>query len=166
MNGSVRNEYDHDTFGTRAHVKTANSGSNQHFGYTGEMFDAESGLLYLRARYYDPAIGRFISADPYLGRMAQPVTQNRYIYVHNNPLLFVDPSGLCSVLDTHTRWIDCMRKSMNVSLALGAVALSTGGLSTVITSPVLAYATFTATGLSIAESVAKDQPLEKTRIST
>ncbi len=55
---------------------------------------------------------------------------------------------------------------MNVSLALGAVALSTGGLSTVITSPVLAYATFTATGLSIAESVAKDQPLEKTRIST
>ncbi len=46
MNGSVRNEYDHDTFGTRAHVKTANSGSNQHFGYTGEMFDAESGLLY------------------------------------------------------------------------------------------------------------------------
>jgi len=59
------------------------------------MQDAESGLLYLRARYYDPAIGRFISADPYLGRMAEPVTQNRYIYVHNNPLLYSDPSGNC-----------------------------------------------------------------------
>ena len=74
-------------------MKTAGTGSNQNFGYTGEMLDAESGLLYLRARYYDPSIGRFISADPYLGRMAEPVTQNRYIYVHNNPLLFVDPSG-------------------------------------------------------------------------
>jgi len=97
MNGSVRNEYDYDTFGTRSHVKTAGTGSNQNFGYTGEMFDAESGLLYLRARYYDPSIGRFISADPYLGRMAEPVTQNRYIYVHNNPLLFVDPSGFGAV---------------------------------------------------------------------
>ena len=95
MNGSVRNEYDYDTFGTRTNVKTANTGSNQHFGYTGEMQDPESGLLYLRARYYDPAIGRFISADPYLGRMAEPVTQNRYIYVHNNPLLYSDPSGNC-----------------------------------------------------------------------
>ena len=94
MNGSVRNEYDYDTFGTRTNVKTANTGSNQHFGYTGEMIDAESGLLYLRARYYDPAIGRFISADPYLGRLAEPVTQNRYIYVHNNPLLYADPSGM------------------------------------------------------------------------
>jgi len=97
MNGSIRNEYDYDTFGTRSHVRTASTGSNQHFGYTGEMIDEESGLLYLRARYYDPSIGRFISADPYLGRMAEPVTQNRYIYVHNNPLLFVDPEGLASL---------------------------------------------------------------------
>ena len=95
MNGSIRNEYDYDTFGTRSNVRTASTGSNQHFGYTGEMFDEESGLLYLRARYYDPSIGRFISADPYLGRMAEPVTQNRYIYVHNNPLLYADPSGMC-----------------------------------------------------------------------
>jgi len=61
------------------------------------MLDAESGLLYLRARYYDPSIGRFISADPYLGRMAEPVTQNRYIYVQNNPLLYIDPNGLDTI---------------------------------------------------------------------
>ena len=114
MNGSVRNEYDYDTFGTRTNIKTANIGSNQHYGYTGEAQDAESGLLYLRARYYDPSIGRFISADPYLGRMAEPVTQNRYIYVHNNPLLFVDPSGLCSVLDTATPWVDCINDSLGI----------------------------------------------------
>lgn len=39
-------------------------------------------------------MGRFISVDSYLGRLEEPATQNRYVYVQNNPLLFVDPSGL------------------------------------------------------------------------
>jgi len=127
MNGSVRNEYDYGTFGTRSHVKTAGTGSNQNFGYTGEMLDAESGLLYLRARYYDPSIGRFISADPYLGRMAEPVTQNRYIYVHNNPLLFVDPSG-------NFAFLGCVMGAVsayNASSELGGGVLQNAGASLV-----------------------------------
>ena len=92
MSGVVKNEYGYDAFGARTNL-SATSG-HQHYGYTGEEFDTETGLLYLRARYYDPSLGRFISADPYLGRVAMPVTQNRFIYVHNNPLGFVDPSGL------------------------------------------------------------------------
>jgi len=95
-------------------VKTAGTGSNQNFGYTGEILDAESGLLYLRARYYDPSIGRFISADPYLGRMAEPVTQNRYIYVHNNPLLYSDPTGMCRYDNKHEAWSECMAKALNL----------------------------------------------------
>ncbi len=94
----VINQYDYDAFGSRSTVAGNNS---TNFGYSGEQYDEETGLLYLRARYYDPELGRFITVDPYLGRMDEPVTQNRYIYVHNNPLLFVDPSGLekaCSQL--------------------------------------------------------------------
>ena len=88
--GAVQNEYGYDAFGNRTLV----SGSvATRFGYTGEESDAESGLLYLRARYYDPVIGRFISVDPYLGRLAEPATQNRYVYVRNNPMIYVDPSG-------------------------------------------------------------------------
>ncbi len=94
MSGKVQSAFDFGTFGVRTQTQTSAQNSNSSFGYTGEMFDDATGLLYLRARYYDPGLGRFISPDPFLGRLEQPVTQNRYIYVHNNPLLFTDPSGL------------------------------------------------------------------------
>lgn len=91
-NGVVKNEYGYDAFGNQSQITTTQG--LQHYGYTGEEYGIDSGLVYLRARYYDPGLGRFISADPYWGRLEEPVTQNRYIYVHNNPLMFVDPSGL------------------------------------------------------------------------
>ena len=47
----------------------------------------------MRARYYDPAAGRFISEDTNKGQIDNPLTLNRYNYVHNNPLRFIDPSG-------------------------------------------------------------------------
>jgi RHS repeat-associated protein len=65
--------------------------------YTGEQKD-ESGLVYLRARYYDPEIGRFISADPFLGVLRLPDTQNAYPYSINNPLTQTDHSGM--IVDT------------------------------------------------------------------
>ena len=58
------------------------------FGYAGEYHDAESGYIYLRNRYYDPDIGRFITEDP-----AKDGT-NWYVYCGNNPVMFYDPWGL------------------------------------------------------------------------
>ena len=67
--------------------------------FTGEQFDAKArlsqGLYYLRARYYDPSIGRFLSRDDIPGTAINPQTQNRYPYVLNNPANLLDPSGLC-----------------------------------------------------------------------
>ena len=64
----------------------AQSGSTTNpFQFAGEQRDAESGYSYLRARYYDPATGRFISRDPLGGG---------YAYAGNNPVNFTDPSGL------------------------------------------------------------------------
>ncbi|WP_421617416.1 RHS repeat-associated core domain-containing protein [Brevibacillus sp. TJ4] len=60
---------------------------------SGEMYDEKAGLYYLRARYYDPSIGRFISEDTYKGQVDNPLNLNRYTYVHNNPLRYVDPTG-------------------------------------------------------------------------
>ncbi|MBI3773082.1 MAG: RHS repeat-associated core domain-containing protein [Gammaproteobacteria bacterium] len=91
---AVINEYRYDAFGSRTLVS---GNTTTRHGYTGEEYDANTGLLYLRARYYDPQLGRFISVDPFLGRMAEPATQNRYVYVMNNPLSFVDPRGLASI---------------------------------------------------------------------
>ena len=95
--GNIKHEYSYDAFGNRSNVSATGS-SHQHYGYTGEEYDEETGLLYLRARYYDPMLGRFISADPYWGRLEEPVTQNRFIYVHNNPFLYTDPTGLVGML--------------------------------------------------------------------
>ena len=58
------------------------------FRYCGEYFDEETGNIYLRNRYYDPSIGRFITEDPIQHG------NNWYIYANNNPVMFVDPWGL------------------------------------------------------------------------
>ncbi len=63
------------------------------YTYTNQEYDAESSLMYYNARYYDPALGRFISRDSYLGHDRDVLTRNRYIYVLNNPLKYVDPTG-------------------------------------------------------------------------
>jgi RHS repeat-associated protein len=62
------------------------------FKYTGQEEDKESGLLYYKARYYDPAIGRFLQADSVV--MPENLYgMNRYMYVDGNPVKYVDPSG-------------------------------------------------------------------------
>jgi len=64
------------------------------YGYTGREPDA-TGLIYYRARYYDPTVGRFISRDP----AGMPDGVNRYAYTGNDPVDFMDPSGNIAVID-------------------------------------------------------------------
>ncbi|MBI4267686.1 MAG: RHS repeat-associated core domain-containing protein [Chloroflexi bacterium] len=60
--------------------------------FTGQRLDG-TGLYYYGARYYDPTIGRFISADTVVPDFADPQSLNRYSYVYNKPLKYTDPSG-------------------------------------------------------------------------
>jgi len=72
----------------------ANTGrENPHVGYTGKPHDSDTDLSYYGARYYDPAIGRFISPDPMMVNPANPITFNRYAYASDNPYKYVDPNG-------------------------------------------------------------------------
>ena len=82
-----------DAFGE---VRTKTGPLSTGFVFTGEQRDGESDLYYLRARYYDPSIGRFLTQDPFGGWAAMPQSQNPYAYVMNNPAFYVDPLGLCS----------------------------------------------------------------------
>jgi RHS repeat-associated protein len=61
-------------------------------GFAGEWRD-ETGLLNLRARSYDPVLGRFIGRDTFGGIASAPQTGNRYVYGLSNPLRYSDPSG-------------------------------------------------------------------------
>jgi RHS repeat-associated protein len=89
--GNEVRSYRYDSFGQL----TAETGTLRNpYTYTGRERDQESGLSYYRARYYDPAVGRFLSEDPIRGFLSVPKTLNLYPYVYNNPLRFVDPYGL------------------------------------------------------------------------
>ncbi len=61
--------------------------------FTGQILDAESGLYYYNARYYDPELGRFTQPDDIIPDLGNPQSYNRYSYVLNNPLRYTDPSG-------------------------------------------------------------------------
>jgi RHS repeat-associated protein len=61
-------------------------------GFTGQRLDA-TGLMFYQARYYSAVIGRFISADSFIKVISDPQNLNRYAYVYNNPLRYIDPSG-------------------------------------------------------------------------
>src|SRR5690606_34670443 len=63
------------------------------YGFTGEQEDGATGLLYLRARYYDSSLKTFMSRDPWEGTGWRPGTLNYYAYVHGNPVNWVDHTG-------------------------------------------------------------------------
>ncbi|MEN9867129.1 MAG: hypothetical protein RL748_2719, partial [Pseudomonadota bacterium] len=62
-------------------------------GFTGHVHDANTGLVYMQQRYYDPFAGRFLSTDPVLTDANTGASFNRYVYANNNPLRFIDPDG-------------------------------------------------------------------------
>jgi RHS repeat-associated protein len=96
--GATVATYTYDPYGKL----TASTGSvTNPFGYAGQYTDAETGFQYLRARYYDPATGGFVSRDP-IARM----TGAPYAYADSSPLNGTDPSGLdtCYRHGVRDRW--------------------------------------------------------------
>ncbi|MDO3411901.1 RHS repeat-associated core domain-containing protein [Saccharibacillus sp. CPCC 101409] len=88
--GKTLNQYTYDVWGNPIIEEET---TDNVLRYSGEYWDGETGLQYLRARWYDPNIGRFINEDTYEGEKAQPGTLNLYAYVQGNPLTHNDPSG-------------------------------------------------------------------------
>jgi RHS repeat-associated protein len=88
--GDIQNSYDYDIWGNPTLTLEQYSFSIR---YAGEFFDKETGLYYLRARYYNPYIGRFISEDSYWGEDENPLSLNLYTYCSNDPIRYLDPTG-------------------------------------------------------------------------
>jgi RHS repeat-associated protein len=66
------------------------------YRFTGSEMDTASGFYHMSARFYDPSVGRWLSEDP-VQRQFEPVSLNFYVYVANNPLGLIDPSGMYQV---------------------------------------------------------------------
>jgi RHS repeat-associated protein len=88
--GLLTDTYTYDAFGE---LLSSTGTTANNYRYTGEQFDPNSGFYYLRARYYDPAIGRFNVADPFEGRLSAPLSIHRYLYADADPVNKIDPSG-------------------------------------------------------------------------
>ena len=88
--GAVTDEYEYDAYGNHWTVSGA---TPNNYLYRGEQFDSDLGLYYLRARYYNPLTGRFLSRDPEDGTPYDPKTLHKYLYAGGDPVNAKDPTG-------------------------------------------------------------------------
>ena len=88
--GVVTDNYDYDAFGNK--INSTGSTPNNYL-YRGEQYDPDLGLYYLRARYYNPMTGRFLSRDPEEGYSKDPKSLHKYLYANGDPINRIDPSG-------------------------------------------------------------------------
>ena len=85
--GNVISRTSYEPYGRTA------SGVTPTIGFTGQVNDADTGLVYMQQRYYDPVAGRFLSVDPVVTEPNKGTNFNRYSYVADNPFKYTDPDG-------------------------------------------------------------------------
>jgi RHS repeat-associated protein len=128
--GTVANTATYTAYGVRTFANAG--GTTTPFGFAGQYTDAESGLLYLRARYYDPATGQFLTRDP-----ASSLSGSVYAYADGDPIGRKDPSGLWTggiCLTSHLAGIVFWSGQVCIQIDghgdLGVTATAAGGVST------------------------------------
>jgi RHS repeat-associated protein len=98
--GALRQSVVYDAWGvirqTTGNSPAGGVGLRNGPGFTGEL-QRDDGTIHLRARVYQPQLGRFLQRDDVAGALGQPLSHNRYSYVENNPVNWVDPSGMFRV---------------------------------------------------------------------
>jgi len=129
--GALDDQYRYDAWGR---VRARQGTNDNPRLYTGHYKDAETGLHYFGARYYDDEQARFVSADPNLGEPESPPSLHRYLYANANPLRFSDPTGFASESgDPTDRWIAETRdmlKGMDQAMEADIAAQGPGALDT------------------------------------
>ncbi len=113
--GVITDTFTYDAFGILIHRQARTSGGGgvlvpfanpaletapantsptvNNYRYTGEQWDQDLGMYYLRARYYRPELGRFWTRDSYEGNNQDPLSLHKYIYCSENPVGNIDPTG-------------------------------------------------------------------------
>jgi len=123
--GSISARYNYDAYGKNLFSANATTPSATDMLYSGEQFDPNLQMQYLRARYYEQNNGRFNRLDPFSGNNYDPQSLHKYAYTHCNTVSGIDPSGEMTLL-------------LTVSVIVAIVAISlfiVASIITVITTP-------------------------------
>jgi RHS repeat-associated protein len=95
--GAITDSYEYDAYGNSF---TVSGTTPNEMMYRGEQYDTDLGLYYLRARYYNPLTGRFMSRDPESGDELDPKSLHKYLYAKGDPIDGIDPTGRIDVIQT------------------------------------------------------------------
>ncbi len=87
---TVAASFDYDGYGN---LLNSTNSTTSNYRYTGQQWDPDLQQYYLRARYYDPKLGRFWTIDTYDGDQTDPLSLHKYLYCEANPANHIDPSG-------------------------------------------------------------------------
>ena len=105
--GAVTDGFEYDAFGNEL-ARTGTTAIDHR--YRGEQLDPNTGFYNLRARWYDPSVGRLDRLDPWIGDETRPTSLNKYTYAENDPVQNSDPSGLATLIDQmQSLGLDAMR---------------------------------------------------------
>jgi RHS repeat-associated protein len=124
--GALTDKYAYDPFGNVANGTGTSANPFKYVGRYGIM-DEGNGLSYIRARYYSPGLGRFVTKDPTTGKDGDSQSLNRYIYALNNPVRLFDVSGLSA--QESSRTTPRLATSDNSILHNYLISLKTAGLA-------------------------------------
>jgi RHS repeat-associated protein len=142
-NGDITLAKSYDPYGV---VTSTDGDALSAYGYTGE--DQSNHLVYLRARYYNPAEGRFLSRDSWIGNFYRPISFNKWAYANGNPIYYTDPSGYDGI-PTGETIAYCLGIALVVTVdgpTLEALCLLAGGA--------IIFVTFVGTDPQIIDSIA------------
>ncbi|MHC4867506.1 MAG: RHS repeat domain-containing protein, partial [Planctomycetota bacterium] len=127
--GNVVANYHYDGYGRALNFNPAQAATQ--LLYCGEMYDSDMQQYYLRARWYNPSVGRFNRLDDFGGTRSDPQSLHKYLYAHGNPINGSDPSGMWTLIGVLTALsIGAMIAALVVELAGPVMTLvrSTRGL--------------------------------------
>ena len=96
-NSKITDTYTYDSYGI---ILKKTGDTDNDYLYTGEQYNESTGLYYLRARYMSPETGTFTTMDTYAGTLDNPVSLHKYLYANGNPVMYTDPTGNFSLMET------------------------------------------------------------------
>jgi RHS repeat-associated protein len=106
QNGAIGAQFDYTPYGS-TFAGNGMMGARDGAGYTGHVVDADTSLVYMQARYFDPSLGRFLSEDPIGPSSGNYFNFNRFSYADNNPIANDDPNGQCTGSNVTDKYGNC-----------------------------------------------------------